>query len=124
MNRELMAAIAWGGGTIALALGATAARKLGYIDAETVTRLVIGSNGLMIAWYGNRMPKALAPSACARQIARVAGWSMFLSGIVYTGLWVFAPVQVAIAVGCGVVATGMAVTLGYCLSLRSRMKVA
>jgi hypothetical protein len=57
MNKELIAALVWGGGIIALALGATFARKLGYIDGDTVTRLVIGVNGLMIAYNGNRLPR-------------------------------------------------------------------
>ena len=77
-------------------------------------------NGLMIAWYGNRMPKAVAPSACARQATRVAGWSLVLSGLVYAGLWAFAPIPVALSVGCGAIVAGIAVTLGYCLSLRAR----
>ena len=99
MNKELIGGLAWGGGIIALALGATFARQLGYIDGDTVTRVVIGMNGLMIAWYGNRMPKAVVPSAYARQATRVGGWSMVLSGLVYAGLWAFAPIPVAIAAG-------------------------
>ena len=63
MNKDLIGGLAWGGGIIALALGATFARQLGYIDGDTVTRVVIGMNGLMIAWYGNRMPKAVVPNA-------------------------------------------------------------
>lgn len=124
MNKELIAGLAWGGGIIALALGATLARELGYIDGDTVTRVVIGINGLMIAWYGNRMPKAFVPSAGARQVTRVGGWSMVLSGLVYAGLWAFAPIPVAIIGGCGAVVAGIAVTLGYCLSLRAKAKSA
>ena len=41
------------------------------------------------------MPKAVVPSAYARQATRVAGWSMVLSGLVYAGLWAFAPIPVA-----------------------------
>ena len=127
MNRDLkevVIGLAWGGSIVALALGATLARKLGYVDADTVTRLVIGTNGLMIAWYGNRMPKALAPSNRARQLARVGGWSMVLSGLAYAGLWAFAPIPIAIAGGCAVILAGMAVTVSYALSLRSRAKAA
>ena len=124
MNKELIASIAWGAGIIALALVATLARKAGYVDGDTVTRVVIGVNGLMIAWYGNRMPKALAPSPRARQVARVAGWSFVLSGIVYAGFWVFAPIQVAVIGGCGAVLLGMAVTFGYCRSLRGKARAA
>ncbi|TGX40868.1 ammonium transporter [Sphingomonas naasensis] len=107
---------------IVLALGATFARQRGYIDQDTVLRLVIGANGLMIAWFGNRAPKIVAPSACARQITRFAGWSLVLSGLVYTGLWIFAPIPLAISLGTGVVAAGMIATLAYCLQLRARAR--
>ena len=120
MNKELIGALAWAGGIITLALGASFARKLGYMDDDTVKRVVIGMNGLMIAWFGNRMPKVVAPSIYARQITRVGGWAMVLSGLVYAGLWAFAPIPVAITVGCGAVVAGIAVTLGYCLWLRVR----
>jgi len=124
MNKDLIVGAAWAGGLVALTLGAKAASHLGYVDGDTVTRAVIGLNGLVIAWYGNRIPKTIAPTACALQAKRVAGWSMVLSGLVYVGLWAFAPINVALAAGCGAVAAGMAVTLGYCLSLRARRRVA
>ncbi|MDG3007049.1 ammonium transporter [Paludisphaera mucosa] len=122
MIKEPMAGLAWAGGILALALGATLARQLGYLDGDTVTRLVVGINGLMIAWYGNRMPKAVVPSAYVRQATRVGGWAMVLSGLVYAGVFMFAPIPVAVAVGCGAVLTGVAVTLGYCLWLRAQPK--
>jgi xanthine/uracil permease len=83
-------------------------------------RVVIGVNGLMIAYYGNRAPKVVAPSAYARQVTRVAGWSFVLSGLVYAGLWAFAPIPLAITAGTGAVVAGMIVTLGYCFWLRAR----
>jgi len=122
MNEELIASLAWGGGMIALALGATFARMLGYIDGDTVTRVVIGMNGLMIAYYGNRLPKSVVPSACARQAMWVGGCAMVLSGLVYAGLFAFAPIPVAVTVGCGAVVAGLAVTLGYSLWLRAKAK--
>jgi len=120
MKKELVFALIWGGGIIALALGAKFASRQGIIDADTVTRLVIGANGLMIAWYGNRIPKKVVPNAQARQAARVSGWAMVLSGLVYAALWAFAPIPVAITGGCGAVLAGIAVTLGYCLRLRAK----
>ena len=122
MNKELIANLAWGIGTVVLALAATLVRKLGYIDGDTVTRIVIGSNGLMIAWFGNRLPKAFVPCAWARQARRVGGWSLVLSGLFYAGLWAFAPIPVAVAAGCGAVVAGIAVTLSYCLAVRAREK--
>jgi len=125
MKKELIGSLAWGAGMIALAFGAQFARKLGYIDPDTVRRLVTCSIGLWMVWYGNGMPKAMvqvrAP-ACARQAQRVAAWSMVLSGLAYAGLWVFAPIPVAMSVGTGAVLAGLAVTLGYCLTVLTRAK--
>lgn len=122
MNKEVVSSLAWGIGIVVLALVASLARKLGYVDSDTVTRLVIAATGLMIAAFGNRMPKAFVPSQRARQVQRVGGWSLVLSGIVYAGLWAFAPMQVAVVAGTAVVAAGLVVTVGYCLWLRSRIK--
>lgn len=124
MNKDLIGSLAWGGGIVAVALGMTAARQLGYVDSDTVTRVVVGLNGIMIAWMGNRMPKTFVPSARARQARRVAAWSLVLSGLVYAGLWAFAPIQTAVIGGSAAVITGIAVTLGYCLSLRNKANAA
>ena len=124
MNREVVGSLSWGVGIVVLALGATLARKLGYVDGETVTRLVIGATGLMIASFGNRMPKSFVPSAWGRDLRRVAGWSLVLSGLVYAGLWALAPIAVAVVAGCIAVAAGIAVTIGYGLLLRARTKSA
>ncbi len=124
MNKELKAemkgSLAWGIGILILALVSTYARKLGYVDGDTVTRLVIGANGFMIAWMGNRMPKAFVPSTCARQARRVAGWSLTLSGLLYAALYAFAPMPVAIWGGTAAVLAGIAVTMSYCFALRAK----
>jgi len=122
MKKELIGALAWAGVMMALALSATIAHKLGFIERDTVTRLVIGAIGLWMAWYGNRIPKAFAPNACARQAQRVAAWSMVLSGFVYAGLWALAPISVATWGGTGAVVAGVAITFGYCLSLQAKAK--
>lgn len=122
MNKELKISFAWAGVIVVGALGASLARQNGLIGGETVDRLVMGLTGLMVAAMGNRMPKAIAPSECARQVARVGGWSLALSGLVYAALWAFAPVELAVIGGCAAIGTGMAITLGYTLSLRRRIK--
>jgi hypothetical protein len=121
MNKELIAGLAWAGGMIAVGLGAACAYKQGYIDGDTKLR-VLSMNGLWIAYYGNRLPKAVVPSACAQRARRVAGWAMVLSGLVFAGLWAFAPIPVAATVGTGAVFAGVAITLGYCQSLRAKAK--
>ena len=124
MKQDLIPNIIAAGALLALALGAAYARRLGYVDGDAVNRLVMGGTGLMLAWYGNRMPKAFAPTEAARRVARVGGWSMALSGLVYAGLWAFAPFQIALIVGCGAVMAGMAVTIGYCMMQRRRVAAA
>ena len=124
MNKQVITDLAWGVGILVVALVASFARKLGYVDSETVTRVVIGLSGLMIASFGNRMPKTFVPNACARQVTRVASWSFVLSGLVYAALWAFAPIPVAVVGGCAAVLLGMAVSIGYCISLRAKLKAA
>jgi polyferredoxin len=124
MNKQVITDLAWGLGIVVVALVASAARKMGYVDSETVTRIVIGLTGLMIASFGNRMPKTFVPSPFARQARRVAAWSLVLSGLVYAALWAFAPIPVAVVGGCAAVLLGMAVTIGYCLALRAKAKTA
>ncbi|WP_044559365.1 hypothetical protein [Azospirillum sp. B4] len=125
MKGELTGSLIWAGVIGVLALGSTAAYRLGYVDHDTVVRLVTGITGLWMVWYGNRMPKTLVPvPACAGQARRVASWSLVLSGLAYAGLWAFAPIPVAVWAGTGAVLAGVAVTLGYCLSLRAKGKAA
>ena len=124
MNKEAMGHLAWGVGILVLALAASFARRQGLIDADTTTRIVLGATGLMIASFGNRIPKTFVPSAHARKAQRVAAWSLVLSGLVYAGAFAFAPIPVALVLGCGAVVVGIAVTIGYCLMLRARAKAA
>lgn len=120
MKKDLIRDLAWGGGILVLALCASYARSQGVIDHDTTTRIVIGATGLMVAAFGNRMPKRFAPSERARKAQRVGGWSLAISGLIYAGLWAFAPLPVALWVGCGAIIAGMAVTVGYCVWLRGR----
>ncbi len=122
MNKDLIESLAWGAGIFVLALIASAARNLGYIDQETTTRIVIGATGLMVVAFGNRLPKTFAPSACARKVQRFAAWSLVLSGLIYTGAFIFAPIDVAVVIGCGAIVASVAINLVYCLSLRNRTR--
>ncbi len=122
MKGELIGALIWAGVMLGLAFGATQAHRLGYIDHDTVQRLAVGVIGLWLAWYGNRIPKRFVRSAEARQAQRVAAWSMVLSGLLYAGLWAFAPIPLAVSGGTVAVLAGIAVTFGYCLSRRARAR--
>jgi hypothetical protein len=122
MKTEVRFALGLAGGILLLAAGTTVARGQGLIGEDEALRLIVGLNGLLVAFYGNRIPKTVAPSAHARQVARMAGWSFVLSGLLYAALWAFAPIPVAIWVGSGAVAGGMVVTVAYCLRLRRRAR--
>ena len=68
MKKEILIALAWATAIVIVALAARFAREHGYIDPET-TKRVVAMNGLVIAYYGNRAPKAIAPSALARPVS-------------------------------------------------------
>ncbi len=121
MSKELIPDLAWAGGIIALSLAATLLLQGGYIDNDTAVR-VVSINGLMIAWYGNRLPKTIVPNAQARQVARVGGWSLVISGLIYAGFWAFAPIPMAVIGGCGAVLFGIAVTIAYSFLLCAKAK--
>lgn len=120
MNKDLIKSLVVAGGLIVVALVSTSAPSMGLIDGDAVTRLVMGATGLMLVWYGNRMPKTFVPAAKARQVQRVGGWSMVLSGLIYAALWAFAPLDLALTAGCAVVVAGLVATIGYCLTLRRK----
>lgn len=122
MNRQAVGDILWGLAIAALALALSFARRLGHVDQDTVMRIVIAANGLLIARFGNRMPKAFVPNPHARRAMRVGGWALVLSGLAFAGFWLFAPMPVASIGSVCAVVVGIAVTLGYCLTLRGKAK--
>ena len=119
MKKEIQVALVWAGIMLSTALAAKFAHAHGYIDADTKLR-VVAMNGLWLAYYGNRIPKAIAPNVCGKRLQRFAGWALVLSGLVYAGLWAFAPIRLATTVGTGAVAAGILLTLGYGIRLRAR----
>jgi len=121
MNKDILAGLVCGGAILGLSLAAKVAHAHGYIDGDMTLR-AIAMNGLLIAYFGNSIPKKAAPNAAARQAMRVSGWSMVLSGLIYAGLWAFAPIPVAVTLGTGAVFAGVIFTLGYCIRLNGRAR--
>ena len=119
MNKDILAGLICGIVILGLSLAAKIAHAHGYIDGDMTLR-AIAMNGLLIAYFGNSVPKKVAPNAVARQAMRVSGWSMVLSGLVYAGLWAFAPIPMAVTLGTGAVFAGVIVTLSYCIWLHAR----
>jgi hypothetical protein len=77
--------------------------------------------GLMLAGYGNVIPKSVSKyrgqktSARVQSALRVGGWAFVLAGLAQTGLWIFAPITIADPVSTAAVATALVVTLGYAI---------
>jgi hypothetical protein len=121
MNKELLVGMAWAGAIILVSLAAATARSRGYIDEDTVVR-VVALNGLMVAYYGNLAPKAVLPDAHGRRLTRLAGWSLTITGLVYAGFWGLAPLPLAMTVGTGALAAGVIATLCYGFWLRQQAR--
>jgi cobalamin synthase len=96
-------------------LGATfALRELvegGMLDGSVGTRAFMLANGVIVALFGNRIPKTLLPPSRSaeaerrRQAAlRSSGWVMTLAGLLYALLWLIAPEAFAQPVSLGVLA--------------------
>ena len=121
VKKSIRSALILAGVQIAGALLLTLANKLGWIDSETTTRGVMVLIGVMLVVVGNGMPKQQEgpPSqtvghAIARQsITRVGGWAMMLGGLVWIGLWAFAPRDIAQVGSIAAVVAAVLVMVAY-----------
>jgi hypothetical protein len=105
---------------LATAAALTYAQTLELIGHDAAKRTMQVLSGLMLAGYANLMPKDVGrwrPSALAvaraQSALRVGGWSMTLAGLVYAGLWAFAPLGFADVASMIVVASAMLITMVY-----------
>jgi hypothetical protein len=104
---------------LGMATGLRYAQSLDLIGPDAARRIMQVAIGLMLAAYANLMPKDVGPwrsaAAAARtqSALRVGGWSMTLAGLVYAGLWAFAPLAFADVASIVVVALAMVITMGY-----------
>ncbi|MDC7694735.1 MULTISPECIES: ammonium transporter [Asticcacaulis] len=121
MKTDILAGLIWAGALIGLALLASFARSHGWIGPETALR-AMAMNGLVVAYYGNRVPKLIVPSALRRQVNRFTGWMLVVSGLIYAGFWAFAPLDMAMIFGTGAMAAGLALCVLYCLWMRTQMR--
>jgi hypothetical protein len=86
---------------IALGLALAYARAKGLLDEgdkSLVVRIFGIATGLILAFYGNVIPKRSAcvdpvsDSAARRQrLLRFSGWAFTLAGLAYAAIWAFAP---------------------------------
>ena len=72
----------------------------GALDAFTSKRIMGAIVGLVLAVWGNYMPKTLKPmseKSCDSSrwvsLRRFAGWAFVISGLSYSAVWIFAPME-------------------------------
>jgi small-conductance mechanosensitive channel len=97
------------------------AQHAGMIDADIATRATHTMFGLLLAYYGNVIPKRLCASrsiaadARKQSVLRVSGWSFMLAGLAYAAFSALAPQALASAGAIAAVALALAITLVYAL---------
>ena len=74
----------------------------------------------MIIWQGNRIPKTFTPNAHAKKVQRFTAYGQIIAGLIYTAAFAFAPMDLAVLIGCGAVIAALAASLIYALTLRRR----
>jgi len=121
-KKSIRRSLALAGFVVAGSLLLTVAHKIfGWIDSETTTRGVMVLIGLMLAAVGNSMPKqqegpppqSVGEISARQSITRVGGWAMLLGGLIWAGLWAFAPRGLAQVGSIAAVATAVVVMLAY-----------
>ena len=111
MKTEILESLIWAGAIIILALGATVAMSGGAMEQDMAIRIVLSMNGIMLAWYGNRMPKAEVTDDRTRRANRISGRAFVAGGLVNSALMAFAPLDTAVAFGTGAIAVAAAIVV-------------
>jgi hypothetical protein len=86
------------------------------IAPEMTTRAFQVMIGLVLAFYGNIMPKGTpncgdAWSKRKQTLLRVGGWAFVIAGLGYAGIWLVAPMGSASDASMALVAAATAITL-------------
>jgi hypothetical protein len=117
-NGKLVTAIAIASTLIAVTLGMNWAEAEGLVGGDMAVRTVIVLAGLVIAWYGNEVPKAIVRSERARTAKRFSGWVFTLAGLGSAAGGVLLPIDMAVTAELVVVGGGLLLVVFYCLATR------
>lgn len=101
-RRETQEHLAMGAFMISAALGIALTNAGGMIEGEVGPRFMGAMLGMLVVFFGNRLPKQGGGHACtahrpeARQrLHRRVGYTMVVCGLAMSGAWVVLPVAVA-----------------------------
>ena len=121
-TKPLLTGLGVAGVILLASVGLKAAELAQLIEPATTNRTFQAMMGLLVAFYGNAIPKSLGawrnPEAAGRlqAVQRLAGWSLTLAGLAYAGLSVFAPNPVGDLLA--VLAAAVAITMIYAVACR------
>jgi hypothetical protein len=113
MKKPILTGLVAAGLQVAAALLASAGVKLGYIDQDVAIRITMVAIGLSMLFYANLASKVVSRSARFIAINRFAAWSLTLGAVAWTGIWLFAPMEIANVAAMAAVALGLLATVGY-----------
>ena len=99
---------------IAVSLAAAWGVMTGVLGHDAPVRLMMVFNALLLAYYGNAIPKAVLRTPVARNARRFAGWVFVLGGLISAALWAFAPLDIATPIALAVTAGSAILAIGYC----------
>lgn len=99
---------------IAVSLAAAWGVMTGVLGHDAPVRVMMVFNALILAYYGNAIPKAVLRTPVARTARRFAGWVFVLGGLISAALWAFAPLDIATPIALAVTAGSAILAIGYC----------
>jgi hypothetical protein len=124
MTNRITSSLALAGMLIAVSTGLAYVHRLGVVGSETPARVTMVLTGILLAVYGNVIPKSDSrSSARGESLQRVTGWATVISGLGYAAIWAFAPMGIAADASMAAILLGFAGVLGYCAWLRSSSRV-
>jgi len=102
------------------------AGRYGMIDGDMSTRALMAASGLVVAMFGNRIPKQLKrPRASIEAERRMqsglrrVGWIMSLVGLAFALTWLIAPQTIAWPLSLGLMALGFVLAVATILRCRT-----
>jgi len=103
---------------LGISLGLKYFVSTGSIDVIVSKRIMGAIIGLVLAIWGNFTPKALKPlseKSCDSSrwvsLRRFAGWAFVVSGLSYSAVWLFAPMQYTAVISMTIVGASLVLVL-------------
>lgn len=104
---------------ILVSLAAAWGVMTGALGPDAPVRVMMVFNALLMAYYGNAIPKAVLRTPVARTARRFAGWVFVLGGLISAALWAFVPLDIATPIALAVTAGSAILAIGYCRLTRA-----